>query len=127
MQLCRLLRVLLSEEDTRGPRWTFHGLAFLALKLGVLLVCLNELLYFLSFEEVRAVVYQERLVQVTAAVNRFFVWAVVQFAHRKVKSLVLIAGLVVVYEISKTRQGRLWRCYNWCFRSAGRVVRKVLV
>lgn len=97
------------------------------LKFGFLLICLNELLYFLSFEEVRAVVYQKRMVQMTAAVNRFFAWAAIQFAHRKVKSLILVGVLVVAYQFSKTQSGVLWRCYNWCARCLGRTVKKVLL
>ena len=125
--MCGLLRALLADEDVRRPRWTFHGLFLRALKLGLLLVCLNELLYVLSFEEVRAVVYQERLVRMTAAVNQLFTWAVLQLARRKAKGLLLIGVLAAAYQFSKTREGVLWRSYNWCFRCASRAVKRILI
>ena len=55
--MCKLLNAVLDQKTDQRPRWTFHGIILCALKLSIVLVCLNELLYCLSFEEVRSVVY----------------------------------------------------------------------
>ena len=112
------------------PHWTIHGILLLILRCAIVLFCLNELLYALSFEEVRAWLYQRPIGAAAAAVNSALLKIARHCVRRRARLLVIVAiclgAILGLYILSKRRSGALWRGYGTCVRATVRFVRWAL-